>query len=97
MVTDKLNFKDVLNSFPTPFNSEHCSRELASFYRSDLVWFCSDFERMKVFQNFKLQNTGLITFFYDNKEIELQSHINFARRKNFVWIGNFYGIFQLKY
>lgn len=88
-----MNLKDVLNSFPSPYNNEHCSRELASYYRSDLVLFCSDFERMKAFQHFKLRNTGLVTFFYDDKHIQSLSKVNFTRRKNFVWIGKSYKVF----
>ena len=80
---------DVLKAFPIPIEDEYYSRELASFYRSDLILFCSDYEQMKVEEKFGIKQSGLITFFYSKEDIDNSHQFGFAKRENFVWIGNF--------
>jgi len=81
--------ESLLSTFPTPYQDELCARELASYYRSDLTLFCSDYEAMKTSELFNLKNSGVITFFYPKSQIYSKPKFSFQRRKDFVWIGNF--------
>jgi hypothetical protein len=76
-----------MQTYPNPIEDEQYSRELASMYRSDLVLFCSDYERMLAERQFNIKNSGLITFFYSMKSLEHAKKKNFERKRDFVWIG----------
>lgn len=82
-----LTTKEILKTYPNPIEDEQYARELASMYRSDLILFCSDYERYLVKNKFHLSNTGLISFFYSMHERQKIKKKSFERKKNFVWIG----------
>ena len=77
-----------MKAFPNIDEDEYYARELASFYRSDLILFCSDYEKYMAEKHYDIPSTGLVSFFYPRNSVIDPSIRTFERRKNFVWIGN---------
>lgn len=77
-------------------NDDYHLREMASIYKSDIIWCVSDFEQKIISEKYSIKNSCLFTFFYDKKDIEnaLEMIVKgrkycFERRTNYVWVGNF--------
>jgi hypothetical protein len=83
----------VMRAWPSPAEDKICARELASCYRSDLVFVSSDYEKLRLMTNYNLGNLATLPFFYYERTIKDQlatvKYIDLERRKNFVWIGHF--------
>jgi len=70
------------------YNDGDCLRELASILRSDVSFVLSDFEKNLLITRFNVPASKLylLRFFYD---MEIPPSMDFKKRRNFVFIGNF--------